>query len=114
MKLVFHVNTGLGGRFTTVRPFQEVEKVRQGETIQMVTPGGELIGSALARDAWVGDLARIPAAILEMEQNALHRTYSGLIMGLRAVGTELLEPSSKVVALILDYIEVPEKEIIIP
>lgn len=101
--------TGLSGRFVVVRPGDEIsDGLEPGEEIALVGPDDKPVAYAKAADLWVGDLALIPASILEMEQNPLHRTYSGLIMGLRGLLSlagepPTIEPTSKVTALILDF-----------
>lgn len=109
-RLTFHAPSGLAGRFVSVRPGLELASALQkGDEVEMVDATGQTLGYAIASDCWAGDLALIPASILEMEQNALHRTYSGLIMGLRAVsdGQAPIEPSTKVTALVLDFARGP-------
>jgi len=110
MKRITFLNPlGLAGRFVTVRLGDELSKqLAAGEEVALIGPEGKPIGYAKAADCWCGDLALIPASILEMEQNPLQRTYSGLIMGLRAQmaldGSDgELKPTNKVTALILDF-----------
>ena len=99
----FTASTGLAGRFTTVR--LGLPDLSQGEEVQLEGTRGEPLGRAVVADAWAGDLALLPGSILEMEQNPLHRTYSGLIVGLRgAYRVDDLTPNSKVTAYILDTI----------
>jgi hypothetical protein len=116
-RLAFHVATGLAGRFVTVRPGSDLSRIEPHSKVELRSATREVLGIAIARDCWCGDLALIPASVLEMEQNPLHRTYSGLIMGLRAVskdGDPPLAPDSKVTALVLDFVGRNVKEIITP
>lgn len=91
------------------RPGDELrDSLAPGEEVALIGPDDRPVAYAKAADLWVGDLALIPASILEMEQNPLHRTYSGLIMGLRALlalaGEDpTLGPNSKVTAIIFDF-----------
>lgn len=104
MKLVFHNPLGLFGRFTTTRLAETLEWPEAGTECELYGPDDKLIGIAEVKDAWLGDLAVIPASILEMEQNPLHRTYSGLIMGMRTCGVgKWVSPETKVMCLILDF-----------
>lgn len=101
--------TGLTGRFVVVRPGDQIAgDLEPGEEVALIGPDDRPVAYAKAADLWIGDLALIPASILEMEQNPLHRTYSGLIMGLRGLlvlagEPDQIEPTSKVTALILDF-----------
>lgn len=85
-----------------------------GEEIELATDGdvGPLVvGYAAVVDGWGGDLALVPGSIMEMEQDPLGRTYSGLIIKLRSekrgevngVVPEPIQPGTKVSALILDF-----------
>ena len=100
---------GLVGRFVVIRLGDKYhEDLSPGEEVALIGADDKPVGYAKAADCWVGDLALIPGSLLEMDQNPLHRTYSGLIMGLRgqlALAGEPtdLEPSAKVTALILDF-----------
>lgn len=110
MKRLQLVNpVGLVGRFVVTRLGDSYHtELTPGEEVALIGADDKPVGYARAADCWVGDLALIPASILEMDQNPLHRTYSGLIMGLRgqlALAGEptTLEPTAKVTALILDF-----------
>lgn len=110
MKRITFLNPlGLAGRFVTVRLGEELSKQLQaGEEVALIGKDDKPIGYAKAADCWCGDLALVPASVLEMEQNPLQRTYSGLIMGLRAQmaldGSDGdLTPNHKITALILDF-----------
>lgn len=115
-RLTFLQAIGLAGRFVTVRPGLDLSKIKPHSEVSLLSAEGEELGVGIARDCWAGDLALIPASVLEMEQNPLHRTYSGLIMGLRATskdGDPPLAPTTKVTALVIDFVRGP-KEIITP
>jgi len=104
VKLVFTNPLGLFGRFATVRHVATVELPVPNSDVELYDVKGNLLGVAEFKDAWIGDLALIPASLLEMDQNPLHRTYSGLIMGLRTSGEyEWIAPETKVTCLILDF-----------
>jgi hypothetical protein len=99
----------LTGRFVVTRPGDQIgADLSPGEEVALIGPDDRPVAYAKAADLWVGDLALIPASILEMEQNPLHRTYSGLIMGLRGLlllagEADTVAPTSKVTAIIFDF-----------
>lgn len=110
-ELIFKNEFGLAGRFATVRLGADLG-YEKDETIRLIGGiSGEVLGYARVADLWVGDLALIPASILEMEQAPLSRFYSGLITWLRidvasGPGKKMpapVKPDDKVTAIILDF-----------
>lgn len=104
MKIQFHDAVGCHGRFATIRKGDKYMKdLKPGNEVELVTMDGTLIGYANVVDGWLGDLARVPASLLEMEASYLHRTYSGLVIGLRSHYGDPIQPDLPVTALILDF-----------
>lgn len=113
-RIDFKHPTGLHGRFVTVRLGEKwAKRLSQGEELEVGEPDGPLLGYAKAVDIWNGDLALVPASIVEMEHEPLCRSYSGLVMGLRMVYQgEPIKPETNVTALILEWIR-PAKRLTI-
>lgn len=101
--LQFHDPASAHGRFSTIRKGDKYMKtLKPGDVVELSDRQGKTIGQATVVDGWHGDLARVPASVLEMEASWLHRTYSGLVMGLRAHYGDPVQPDLPVTALILD------------
>lgn len=103
-RMVFQNPGGLAGRFVTVRKGDGwFKKVAPGDQIELVDAEGKVLGVADVADGWTGDLARVPASVLEMVHDPLMRTFSGLIVGLRIFYGDPIEPSVVVSAMVLDF-----------
>lgn len=114
-RITFTDVSGLAGRFTTVRKGDDwFKRVSQGEDVELADAQGNVIAHANVADGWQGDLARVPASVLEMEASALHRTYSGLIMGLRAYYGDPVKSNMPITVLILDFKPVPKSKLVLP
>jgi len=103
-RLVFLNPVGLSEPFSTIRPGKEwIGVLERGEEVELMDPAGNVRGYAKVTDLWMGDLALMPASVVEMEQNPLHRTYSGLILGLKCMDgskADLVQPGMVVTALV--------------
>jgi len=101
VRIQFANPQGLHGTFSTVR----VGDVRltPGLLVHLVDGDGHLLATARVADCWRGDLAAVPAAILEMEQEPLARTYSGLFTHLQVRNPSLtVVPGTPVTAVIFN------------
>lgn len=104
IQIQFHDAVGCHGMFSTVRKGDRyMRELKPGDEVELLDKMGGVIGYATVADGWLGDLARVPASIVEMEASYLHRSYSGLIMGLRAHYGDPVKPDMPVTALILNF-----------
>lgn len=105
-RIKFHNPMGLVGRFTTVREGMDwMGRVEIGDEVELVSNSGSFLGVAKVADFWVGDLAVVPASLLEIEHDPLARTYSGAVFALRGRYRDReITPESKVTVIVLDFL----------
>lgn len=85
----------LGDDYTSLRERQEV---------QLVGVNGEPLMFAEVLNVWSGQLALVPAMLLEMSNDPLQRTFSGLFMHLvarRATDETVVNQESVITVLVL-------------
>lgn len=104
-QLTVHNPMNLHGVFTITVVGQDPIDWGADRRVRLVDPQGQELGFVMTRDCWSGDLAQIPASVLEIEQNPANRTYSGLILSLRLCGAQGLGPDSKVTSVIVERVE---------
>ena len=94
-------NINLAGSFVVCTP--GAKKVKERDTVTLVELGGhKVLGECIIHDVWVGDAAQAPAALLEIAQDPLMRTYSGMLvsMAMRA-GADAGAPGAQVTLLLV-------------
>jgi len=84
--------------------FPDALEIDQGEEIQLVDMNDQDLTYAEVVNAWSGPLIHIPASILEMANDPLQRTFSGVFMHLaarREKAETVIDDETIVTALIL-------------
>jgi len=66
----------LGGAFSATFRGNKIEEV--GQTVKLVDTTGQELANAEILDSWFGPLGHVPALFMEMAQDPLQRTFSGL------------------------------------
>lgn len=103
-KLVFPAPLGLlyAYRYTTVRPGSEWwDKVNLNDEIELCGPDGDAVAIGQVVDKWKGPVIQVPAALLEVSHNTLHRTFTGLIMSMSAALQRQATPNDIITILTL-------------
>ena len=101
--LVFTHPENLAGTFVTMRPGDDLpQKMQQDDQIRMVDSDGGALGMAKPISLWCGQVHQMPASLLELEQNTLHRTYSGAVFGLGKMTGQVVKQDDLVTLVVLE------------
>jgi len=99
-QIIIHNPVNLSGHHTFTAGFRgTMEKVAEGEDVQLVDPNGQDLNTVTVLNRWEGALCDAPAILLEMAHDPLQRTFSGLHTHLVVNGGESTPLDTKITIL---------------
>lgn len=99
-QIIIYNPVNLSGHHTFTAGFRgTMEKISEGEDVQLVDTNGQDLSTVTVINRWQGALCDAPAILLEMSHDPLQRTFTGLHTHLVVNGGEMAPLDSRITIL---------------